>query len=85
MPGFKELSSEQRSSNTVVLWHSVADLANELDRGAQLLGVHIELVVVHGLKRADGAHDRPAVPHCLHHIPSASLTLHMIPLIRADF
>ena len=50
-------------------------LPDEVHGGADLLGVDVELVVVHGLKGPDGAHDCAAVTDGLDHVPGASLTL----------
>ncbi len=33
-----------------------ADLADELNGRAQLLGIHVQLIIIHGLQLSDGAH-----------------------------
>lgn len=52
------------------------DLADQLHRGADLFRVNVELVVIHGLKSPDCAHDGAAVTDSLHHVPGASFSLY---------
>eukprot|EP00955_Chlamydomonas_euryale_P117013 366450-Chlamydomonas_euryale.AAC.18 len=53
----------------------VLSLADQLNRRANLLGVHIQLVVIHGLQLADRAHHGAAVAHSLNHVAGAGLAL----------
>eukprot|EP00982_Pelagococcus_subviridis_P001643 13097-Pelagococcus_subviridis.AAC.3 len=48
-------------------------LAHELERRADLLRVHEDLILGHGLKASNVAHDGAAVAHRLDDVPGASL------------
>ncbi len=52
-------------------------LADQLDGRPQLLGVDVQLVVVHRLQLSDGAHHCARVPNRLDHVAGACLTLCM--------
>ena len=56
----------------------VLGLADQLNGCAQLLGVHIQLILVHGGQLPDGAHHGTCVPHSLNNIASACLALRYI-------
>ena len=53
----------------------VLGLAHELHGGADLLGVDVQLVIVHRLQVTDRAHHRAAMAHRLHHVARPRLAL----------
>ena len=62
----------------------VLGLADQLNWRPQLLGIDVQLVIIHCLQLSNGAHHRARVPDRLDHVAGACLALHAARLRRSD-
>lgn len=69
------LTDDQAAHFGVVEQQIHVYLMTNKERSSSHLGVHVQLVVVHGLQLADGALHRARVAHRLNHVASARLAL----------